>query len=66
MAEELDQVTETKLDLSITYTLEDLFNYKALHLTIYSFTGGAHDNKEIKSYYFKKENGEEVNINKFV
>lgn len=66
MAEELDQVTETKLDLSITYTLEDLFNYKALHLTIYSFTGGSHYNKEIKSYYFNKENGEEVNITNFL
>lgn len=66
VAKELKPVTETKLDLSITYTLQDLLNYKALHLTTYSYTGGAHYNKEIKSIYFNPQNGEEVNITAFL
>lgn len=66
IAEELKEVTSTKCDLSITYTLEDLFDYQALHINTYSYTGGAHYMKETKSYYYNPETGEKVDITNFL
>ncbi len=65
-AENLKGVTQTKLDLSITYSLTSLFDYQALHVNIYSYTGGAHYIKEDKSYYFNPETGEEINLLNFL
>ena len=65
-AEKLKEVTETKLDLSITYTLTSLFDYQALHVNIYTYTGGAHYIKEDKSYYFHPKTGEQVDITNFL
>ena len=64
--ESLGQITETKLDLSITYTLNSLFDYQALHVNVYTYTGGAHYIKEEKSYYFHPETGEKVDITNFL
>ena len=65
-AESLGEITETKLDLSITYTLNSLFDYQALHVNVYTYTGGAHYIKEEKSYYFHPETGEKVDITNFL
>ncbi len=65
-AKKLKEVTETKCDLSITYTLDELFDYNALHVNVYSYMGGAHYNKEEKSYYFNPETGEEITIENFL
>ena len=65
-AESLGEITETKLDLSITYTLNSLFDYQALHVNVYTYTGGAHYIKEEKSYYFHPETGEKIDITNFL
>ncbi len=65
-AEELKDITSTKLDLSITYTLTSLFDYQALRINIYSYTGGAHYIKEEKSYYFNPKTGEEIDLTHFL
>ena len=65
-AEELKEITQTKFDLSITYTLEELFNYQALHISVYSFTGGAHYNREDQSYYYDPKTGEKVTLENFL
>ena len=65
-AEELKEVTSTKFDLSITYSLEDLFTYKVLHVSVYSYTGGAHYNKENKSYYYDPKTGEIITLEHFL
>lgn len=66
ITEELKEETSIKTDLSITYTLKELFDYQALHISVYSYTGGAHYNKEEKSYYYNPKTGEEVNIEEFL
>lgn len=65
-ADKLKDVSDMKLDLSITYTLEDFFDYQALNISVYSFTGGAHYNKEEKSYYYNKKTGQKVTITNFL
>lgn len=65
-AEELKEITSTKFDLSITYSLEDLFTYKVLHVSVYSYTGGAHYNKENKSYYYDPKTGEIITLEHFL
>ena len=50
-AKELAKISQNNCDLAITYTLEDLFNYKALYINVYSYTGGAHYNRENKKRY---------------
>ena len=65
-AESLGEITETKLDLSITYTLNSLFDYQALHVNVYTYTGGAHYIKEEKSYYFHPGTGEKIDITNFL
>ena len=64
--EKLKEVTKTKLDLSVTYTLTSLFDYQALHVNIYSYTGGAHYIREDKSYYFDPKTGQEIDITTFL
>lgn len=65
-AEELKEVTSTKCDLSITYTLEDLFDYQALHVSVYSYTGGAHYNREDKAYYYNPKTGKKITLENFL
>ena len=65
-AKQLKKVTKTKCDLSITYTLQDLFDYQILHVNVYSYTGGAHYNKEEKSYYFNPKTGKKITIEAFL
>ncbi|CDF11896.1 secreted deoxyriboendonuclease [Mycoplasma sp. CAG:776] len=65
-SKELKEITSTPCDLSITYTVEDLFDFKALHINVNSYTGGAHYIKENKSYYFNEKTGEEVTIEDFL
>ena len=65
-AEQLKKITSTQCNLSITYTLTDLFDYQALHVNVYSYTGGAHYNREVKTYYYDDKTGKEVNINEFL
>ena len=65
-AQKLKEVTKIKLDLSVTYTLTSLFDYQALHVNIYSYTGGAHYIREDKSYYFDPKTGQEIDITTFL
>lgn len=65
-ASDLKEVSNTKCDLSITYTKEDLFDFQALHISVNSYTGGAHYIREDKSYYFDNKTGEEVTIEHFL
>ena len=65
-AEELKGVISTKCDLSITYTLEELFDYEALHVSVYSYTGGAHYNREDKAYYYNPKTGEKITLENFL
>ncbi len=62
----IKDISKSKCDLAITYTLHDLFQYKALYVTVYSYTGGAHYNKEIKTYYYDDKTGDEVTIKEFL
>ena len=63
---ELEDVTETKSDLSITYTEDSWLDCRAVHINVYYYTGGAHYNKETKSYYFNTKNGKLVDITYFL
>lgn len=65
-ATDLKDITDTKCDLSITYTIKDLFDYKALYISIYSYLGGAHYNREDKTYYFDEKTGQELTIENFL
>lgn len=65
-AKELAKISQNNCDLAITYTLEDLFNYKALYINVYSYTGGAHYNRENKTYYFDPQTGTELTIEDFL
>ena len=66
IAKELEEVTETKLDLSITYTQTEMFEYTAIYINVYSYTGGAHYNQENKAYYFNPKTGEKVDLQSFL
>ena len=66
IAEKLEEVTQTKLDLSITYTQTDMFDYEVLNINVYSYTGGAHYNQENKSYYFDPKTGKEIDLTAFL
>lgn len=55
-----------KYDFSATYSYEKKADINIVHIIIYSYTGGAHYIREDKSYYFKDNTKDLLDINYFL
>lgn len=61
-----DKIQDFKYDFSATYTLTSIKNIEAVHIIIYSFTGGAHYIREDESFYYQKDKKEFLDITSFL
>lgn len=57
---------EIVYDFLVSNSMSEYEDITSVHLTVYSYTGGAHYIREDKSYYFKKDVGEEVDLTHFL
>lgn len=61
-----NKIQNVKYDFSVTYNLSSIKNVEMVHITIYSFTGGAHYLREDKSFYYEKNSSKFLDINYFL